>query len=66
VNTTSSGYIAAQQPKSFATRLAQSRETGIIAALLIMVVGLSVFEPDFASSETYPSSELWFSAKHWS
>jgi ribose transport system permease protein len=51
VNTTSSGYIAAQQPKSFATRLAQSRETGIIAALLIMVVGLSVFEPDFASSD---------------
>jgi ribose transport system permease protein len=35
--------------KSFLSRMLRSRETGIISALAIMVVGLSFFAPDFAS-----------------
>jgi ribose transport system permease protein len=33
----------------FATRLLRSRETGIVGALVIMVLALSIFAPDFAS-----------------
>ena len=33
----------------FATRVLRSRETGILGALLIMMIGLSAFAPDFSS-----------------
>ncbi|WP_413989867.1 ABC transporter permease [Labrys okinawensis] len=36
---------------SFVRRLLRSRETGIVTALAIMVVVLSILEPDFASSD---------------
>ncbi|WP_284947680.1 ABC transporter permease [Acidisoma cladoniae] len=35
--------------RSFVSRVFRSRETGIVMALLIMVVGLSIFAPDFAT-----------------
>ncbi|GGD95403.1 sugar ABC transporter permease [Aureimonas endophytica] len=35
----------------FGARLLRSRETGIIAALVLMVVVLSIIEPDFASTD---------------
>ena len=38
-----------QSRPGFAMRLVRSRETGIIGALVIMVVVLAVLEPDFAS-----------------
>ncbi|HTI02200.1 MAG TPA: ABC transporter permease [Acidisoma sp.] len=39
----------AAAPKSFLSRILRSRETGIITALVIMFVGLTIFAPDFAS-----------------
>ena len=41
--------LGAAVPKSFLARVARSRETGIILALVIMVVALTVFAPDFAT-----------------
>jgi ribose transport system permease protein len=35
--------------QSFLSRILRSRETGIISALVIMFVGLTIFAPDFAS-----------------
>ena len=45
----------------FLRRLLRSRETGIAAALAIMVVVLSVLEPDFASSDNLLSDARNFS-----
>ncbi|WP_182084164.1 ABC transporter permease [Aureimonas sp. ME7] len=36
---------------SLARRLLRSRETGIVGALAIMIVGLTLFQPDFASTD---------------
>jgi len=48
---TSSDALKAPLRPHLATRLLQSRETGIIGALVIMIVVLSILEPDFASSD---------------
>jgi ribose transport system permease protein len=44
------GAGARMGQKSLLARAMRSRETGIITALIIMVVGLSVFAPDFATA----------------
>jgi ribose transport system permease protein len=41
--------IGAPAQKTFIGRVLRSRETGILAALLIMLIGLSLFAPDFAT-----------------
>jgi len=48
---TSSDALKAPLRPRLATRLLHSRETGIIGALVIMIVVLSIVEPDFASSD---------------
>jgi len=48
---TSSDALKAPLRPRLATRLLHSRETGIIGALVIMIVVLSILEPDFASSD---------------
>ena len=45
-----SDAVAARPARpGLATRMLRSRETGILAALLLMITGLSAFAPDFAS-----------------
>jgi ribose transport system permease protein len=43
--------VGTRQRASIGARILHARETGIIGALLIMMVGLSFFEPDFASAD---------------
>ncbi len=47
--------------RSMATRIVRSRETGIVLALAIMVVCLSVFAPDFATTDNFLNDARNFS-----
>jgi hypothetical protein len=49
-----SGATEDQGRRSFVSRALRSRETGIILALIIMVIGLSVFAPDFRFTRQLP------------
>ena len=46
---TSSGVVTGAPRVGLAARVLRSRETGIIGALILMVVAISLFAPDFAS-----------------
>lgn len=46
---TSSGVVAGTPRVGLAARALRSRETGIIGALILMVIAISLFAPDFAS-----------------
>ena len=43
--------MPAEGRRSFASRILRSRETGIVMALAIMVIGLGIFAPDFATPD---------------
>jgi ribose transport system permease protein len=56
-----SGATEDQGRRSFVSRALRSRETGIILALIIMVIGLSVFAPDFATPDNFLNDSRNFS-----